>query len=319
MKLACVFPGQGSQAVGMLGDFLSIDPVAHLVNTADESLVAAGANGKLSALIANGPADDLSLTVNTQPAMLLAAVGCYHAWLQAGGKAADMVAGHSLGEYSALVVAGALSAADAFPLTRLRAQAMQSAVPVGEGSMAAILGLDDAAVQEACDKAAAESGGQVAPANFNAPAQVVIAGHAGAVDAACRLAKEAGAKRALPLSVSAPFHSPLLKPAGDALQAALQDINLQGPQVPLVNNVDVAVESEPEKIRDALVRQAYSPVRWVEVVQKLKSLGATHMIEFGPGKVLTGLGGRIDKSIKAACVHDAASLDKALTMLSESA
>jgi [acyl-carrier-protein] S-malonyltransferase len=319
MKLACVFPGQGSQAVGMLGDFLSIPPVSALVQSADASLTAAGADGKLSDLIANGPAEDLALTVNTQPAMLLAAVGAYYAWREAGGPAADMVAGHSLGEYSALVAAGALSADDAFPLTRLRAQAMQSAVPVGEGGMAAVLGLDDAAVEAVCTEASKASGEQVAPANFNAPSQVVIAGHSGAVDAACKLAKEAGAKRALPLSVSAPFHSVLLKPAGDALQTALKDIKLQGPEVPLINNVDVAIESEPDKIRDALVRQAYSPVRWVEVVQKIKSMGATHMIEFGPGKVLTGLAGRIDKSIKAACVHDAASMDKALTMLNESA
>lgn len=319
MKLACVFPGQGSQAVGMLGDFLALEPVDTLVRIADESLLNAGAEKKLSDLIKDGPAEDLALTVNTQPAMLLAGVGCYRAWLNAGGRPADMVAGHSLGEYSALVAAGALQDTDAFVLTRLRAQAMQSAVPVGEGSMAAILGLDDASVTQVCQQAAEETGGQVAPANFNAPAQVVIAGHANAVDSACKLAKAAGAKRALPLSVSAPFHSALLKPAGDTLQTALADITLQPPGVPLVNNVDVAVEDDPARIRDALVRQAYSPVRWVEVVQKLRALGTTHMIEFGPGKVLTGLAGRIDKSIQAMCVHDAASMDKALTLLSDAA
>ncbi|MGB7181389.1 MAG: ACP S-malonyltransferase [Burkholderiaceae bacterium] len=315
MKLACVFPGQGSQAVGMLADFLAVEAVSQLVAAADESLPLTDNGQKLSALIANGPAEDLALTVNTQPAMLLAGVGCYRAWLAAGGPPAQIVAGHSLGEYSALVVAQVLEPGAAFALTRLRAQAMQSAVPVGMGSMAAILGLDDDSVAAVCSQAATETKGQVAPANFNAPSQVVIAGHSGAVTRACELAKEAGAKRALPLSVSAPFHSALLKPAGDQLQTALDAITLKTPEVPVVNNVDVSIESDPLRIRDALVRQAYSPVRWVEVVQKLREQGATHVIEFGPGKVLTGLCGRIDKSLTAACVFDSASLDKALAML----
>lgn len=310
MKLACVFPGQGSQAVGMFSDFANNERVAELIKTADESL-----SEPLSKLITDGPAEDLALTINTQPAMLLAGLACYTAWLDAGGPAADMVAGHSLGEYTAMVAAGAMAPAQAFPLTRIRAQAMQSAVPVGVGSMAAILGLTDDQVREVCAKAADETSEQVDPANFNAPAQVVIAGHSGAVSRACELAKEAGAKRALALQVSAPFHSVLLKPAGDALWAALENVQIEAPSVPLVNNVDVAVQDEPEQIRDALVRQAYSPVRWVEVVQKLKSLGATHVIEFGPGRVLSGLVGRIDKSISTACVHDAASLAKALEMI----
>lgn len=310
MKLACVFPGQGSQAVGMLGDFLDVPAVAESLARADELLP----EPPLSKMIAQGPAESLALTVNTQPAMLLAGYGCYQAWLAAGGPAADMVAGHSLGEYTALVAAEALDLDAALPLTRLRAEAMQSAVPVGVGSMAAILGLDDAAVAEVCERAS-EGAEQVSPANFNAPSQVVVAGHAPAVARACELAKAAGAKRALPLAVSAPFHSPLLEPAGRVLGSALAGIEIRAPRVPLVNNVDVAVEDDPARIRDSLVRQAYSPVRWVEVVRRLRELGATHVVEFGPGKVLTGLVGRIDRELAAACVFDRASLDKALSSL----
>lgn len=314
MKLACVFPGQGSQAVGMLEDFRRLPTVAAALETADRLLP----EPALSRMIAEGPAESLALTVNTQPAMLLAGVCCYEAWRAAGGPAADLVAGHSLGEYTALVVSGALSLEDALPLTRLRAEAMQGAVPVGVGSMAAILGLDDAAVIAACEQAAAAEGGVVTAANFNAPAQVVIAGHATAVAKACELAKAAGAKRAVPLAVSAPFHSPLLEPAGTALRAALERIELRSPQVPLVNNVDVAIETEPARIRDSLVRQAYSPVRWVEVVRRLRDAGATHLIEFGPGKVLSGLASRIDRDLVTACVFDQPSLEKALALLAPS-
>ncbi|MEZ5661198.1 MAG: ACP S-malonyltransferase [Burkholderiaceae bacterium] len=310
MKLACVFPGQGSQAVGMLGDFLQVPAVASALQAADRLLP----QPPLSRLIAEGPADALALTVNTQPAMLLAGYGCYQAWLNAGGPAADMVAGHSLGEYTALVAADVLDIETALPLTRLRAQAMQGAVPVGVGSMAAILGLDDATVIDVCERASSDSE-RVNAANFNAPAQVVVAGHAPAVARACELAKAAGAKRALPLAVSAPFHSPLLEPAGVELGRALEAIELRAPKVPLVNNVDVATETAPARIRDSLVRQAYHPVRWVEVVRRLREMGATHLIEFGPGKVLTGLTGRIEKELTAACVFDQASLEKALALL----
>lgn len=311
MKLACVFPGQGAQAVGMLADFRQEPEVASLFALADETL----GEPALSGLIDNGPAEALALTTNTQPAMLVAALGCYRVWLGAGGRKADMVAGHSLGEYTALVAADILADKDAIALTRLRADAMQSAVPVGVGSMAAILGLSDEAVAAVCEQASQGDESVVAPANFNAPAQVVIAGHADAVTRACAIAKEQGAKRALPLAVSAPFHSRLLKPAGEKLALALQGLSLIKPAVPLINNVDVAVNDDPAAIADALVRQAYSPVRWVESVRKMQEMGATHLIEFGPGKVLTGLAGRIDRSIKAACVHDRASLQAALEML----
>lgn len=311
-KLACVFPGQGSQSVGMLSDFRAMADVSALFDLADRTL----GEPKLSKLVSEGPAESLALTTNTQPAMLVAGLACYRAWLAAGGRPAEMVAGHSLGEYTALVAAGVLSDEAAISLTRLRADAMQSAVPVGVGSMAAILGLADDVVQKVCDEASDPSGTSlVAPANYNAPAQVVIAGHTEAVERACVLAKENGAKRALPLAVSAPFHSVLLEPAGVRLKVALEAINLSQPSIPLINNVDVAVNDEPAAIVDALVRQAYSPVRWVECVRKMQALGATHIIEFGPGKVLSGLVGRIDRSIKTTCVHDQASLDAALDML----
>ncbi len=312
MKLACVFPGQGSQSVGMLGDFADEPSYRKLFSIADQAL----GEPLLSRLVAEGPADALGLTTNTQPAMLIAGLVCYRVWLAAGGKPAEVVAGHSLGEYTALVAAGVLSDEQAISLTRLRADAMQSAVPVGVGSMAAILGLSDDDVAAVCEQAGdAGEGLQVAPANFNAPSQVVIAGHTAAVERACVLAKDKGAKRALPLAVSAPFHSQLLKPAGDKLAQALAALTLNPPTIPLVNNVDVAVNDEPQAIADALVRQAYSPVRWVESVRKMQEMGVTHIIEFGPGKVLTGLIGRVDKSIKAACVQDRASLDAALQLL----
>jgi [acyl-carrier-protein] S-malonyltransferase len=306
MTIAFVFPGQGSQAVGMLDAFAGNPVVADILAQADAAL-----GEPLSDMIAKGPAESLALTVNTQPAMLVAGYACCAAWRAAGGPEAVAVAGHSLGEYTALVAAGSLPLAQAVKLVRLRAQAMQEAVPVGTGGMAVIMGLDDEAVRAAC--AAAASANEVVEAvNFNAPAQVVIAGHKAAVDRACEKAKQAGAKRALPLAVSAPFHSTLLAPAGARLKMALADIALAPPRISLVNNVDVAIEQEPSRIIDALVRQASSPVRWVEVVQRLKSIGVDQVIEFGPGKVLTGLIPRIDKSIKALAVQDPASLEAAL-------
>lgn len=308
MTVAYVFPGQGSQSVGMLAGFAASPRARALLERADEAL-----GEKLSALIAEGPSEALSLTVNTQPAMLVAGYVCWSEWRDAGGALPVALAGHSLGEYTALAVADAIAFEDAVRLVRLRAKAMQEAVPVGEGSMAAILGLDDEGVRRACEEASAQALHEVvAPANWNAPSQVVIAGHRAGVERACERAKALGAKRAMPLPVSAPFHSALLRPAGERLAQALAEIGIHTPRWPVVNNVDVAVETEPARIRDALVRQASSPVRWVEVVQRLKAMGATRVIEFGPGKVLTGLVSRIDRSLEASCVHDPASLEAAL-------
>jgi [acyl-carrier-protein] S-malonyltransferase len=320
MKLAFLFPGQGSQAVGMLDTLIERPEVAELAAQADAAL-----GEPLSALIAGGPAESLSLTVNTQPAMLLAGLACYRAWRAAGGPDADAVAGHSLGEYTALTAAGSFEPADALRLVRLRARAMQDAVPVGSGAMAAILGLDDDAVRTACRQATESFAGGapsvdgvpdvVEPANFNAPMQVVIAGSVAAVARACEAAKALGAKRAMPLPVSAPFHSSLLRPAGERLAAALRDTVPRTPRMPLVNNVDVAVCTAPAAIVDALVRQAYGPVRWVEVIRALEAMGVTHVIEFGPGKVLMGLMKRIAPAIQAMAVTDAASLDATLGAL----
>ena len=264
-------------------------------------------------LISEGPKEDLDLTTNTQPVMLACAVAFYRAWLAAGGQIPSIVAGHSLGEYSALVAAGALQFADAVPLVRFRAQAMQEAVPVGQGGMAAILGLSDEDVRASCLEAAQ---GQVVEAvNFNAPLQVVIAGHKAAVERACEIAKAKGAKRALALPVSAPFHSSLLKPASDRLREYLSGIEFSVPKINLVNNVDVAIVTDPALIKDALVRQAASPVRWVETVQKIAAAGATRLIECGPGKVLSGLTKRIQADMQADAVFDQASLDATLETL----
>ncbi|QGZ55178.1 ACP S-malonyltransferase [Paraburkholderia acidiphila] len=310
MRFAFVFPGQGSQAVGMLDAFADNTIVRETLQEASDAL-----GQDLGKLIAEGPAEELNLTTNTQPVMLTAAYAVYRAWQQAGGPAPAIVAGHSLGEYTALVAAGVLSFRDAVPLVRFRAQAMQSAVPVGEGGMAAVLGLDDDTVRAVCTEAAAASGGVVEAVNFNAPAQVVIAGHKGAVEKACEIAKAKGAKRALPLPVSAPFHSSLLKPASDQLREYLTNVTLNAPQIPVVNNVDVAFETDPAKIRDALVRQAAGAVRWVECVQAIAAQGATHVVECGPGKVLAGLTKRIDGNLVGASVLDPKSLDEALALL----
>ncbi|SNS74925.1 [Acyl-carrier-protein] S-malonyltransferase [Noviherbaspirillum humi] len=307
-KFAFVFPGQGSQAVGMLNGFGDNPAVARTLEEASDAL---GMN--MAKLIAEGPKEDLDLTTNTQPVMLTAAVAAYRAWLDAGGTQPSVVAGHSLGEYSALVAAGVIPFADAVPLVRFRAQAMQEAVPVGQGGMAAILGLSDEDVREAC--ASAAQGDVVEAVNFNAPAQVVIAGHKAAVERACEAAKARGAKRALPLPVSAPFHSSLLKPASDRLRAYLAGINFSKPSIPVINNVDVAIVDDLEGIKDALVRQAASPVRWVESVQKIASLEVTHLIECGPGKVLAGLTKRINGNLVGEAIVDQASLEKVLESL----
>lgn len=313
MKFAFVFPGQGSQAVGMLSAFADRAIVRETVQEASDAL-----GQDLGKLIAEGPAEELNLTTNTQPVMLTAAYAIYRAWREAGGAAPAVVAGHSLGEYTALVAAGALAFRDAVPLVRFRAQAMQTAVPVGVGGMAAILGLDDDTVREVCAEAAREGAGVVEAVNFNAPAQVVIAGHKAAVEKACELAKVKGAKRALPLPVSAPFHSSLLQSASDRLREYLASVEVKVPQIPLVNNVDVAIVSEPAAIKDALVRQAAGAVRWVECVQAMAKSGVTHVVECGPGKVLAGLTKRIDGNLVGAAITDPASLDEALKLLSAS-
>lgn len=305
MKLAMVFPGQGSQAVGMLKAYAGL-PEVDAVRA--EAQAALGAD--FLQLLDEGPAEQLNLTVNTQPAMVTAAIAAFRAWRALGGAAPAMVAGHSLGEYSALVAAGALRFADALPLVRFRAQSMQQAVPEGQGAMAAILGLDDDATRAACAEAA--QGEVVEAVNFNGPGQVVIAGHKAAVARASELCKAKGAKRAVPLPVSAPFHSSLLKPAGDKLQGYLKDVALAAPGVPLVNNVDVKIESDPARIKDALVRQASSPVRWVEVIRAMADQGVTHIVECGPGKVLAGLAKRIDARVQGIAAADRASLEAAL-------
>ncbi|WP_323047524.1 ACP S-malonyltransferase [Paraburkholderia sp.] len=308
MKFAFVFPGQGSQSVGMLNAFADHAVVRETVQEASDAL-----DQDLGKLIAEGPVEDLNLTTNTQPVMLTAAYAIYRAWQQAGGPKPVIVAGHSLGEYTALVAAGALAFRDAVPLVRFRAQAMQTAVPVGVGGMAAILGLDDDAVRAVC--AEASVAGVVEAVNFNAPAQVVIAGHKAAVEKACEVAKAKGAKRALPLPVSAPFHSSLLKPASDQLREYLAGIDVQVPSIPVLNNVDVAVVNEPVRIKDALVRQAAGPVRWVESVQAMAAQGVTHVVECGPGKVLAGLTRRIDGNLVGASVFDPASLEETLKLM----
>ena len=307
-QFAFIFPGQGSQAVGMLDAFADNAVVRDTVAEASDAL-----DFDMAALITNGPKEALDLTTNTQPVMLTAAVAFYRAWLAAGGAAPAMVAGHSLGEYSALVASGALSFRDAVPLVRFRAEAMQAAVPVGQGGMAAILGLSDEDVRAVCLEAA--QGEVVEAVNYNAPLQVVIAGNKAAVDRACELAKAKGAKRALPLAVSAPFHASLLQPASDRLKTYLADIPFATPQIRLVNNVDVAIVSDAAAIRDALVRQAARPVRWVETVQCMAANGITHLIESGPGKVLTGLTKRIDPSLIGEAIAEPASFAKIMELL----
>ena len=304
MKLAFVFPGQGSQAVGMLNDMADLSVVKNTIIEASDAL-----GLDLLAMMQNGPAEDLNLTVNTQPVMLTASVAFYRAWLEAGGAKPDIMAGHSLGEYSALTAANVLSLTDAVKLVRLRAQAMQNAVPVGVGGMAAVLGIDDAVVKQVCADAQAATGEIVEAVNFNSPGQVVIAGHKGAVEKACELAKAAGAKRALVLPVSAPFHSTLLQPAAEKLQAALAELNLHTPEIPVVNNVDVRIETDVARIKDALVRQAWHPVRWVECAQFIAEQGVTDMVECGPGKVLAGVAKRIDARLAGHALVDQASLN----------
>jgi len=308
MKFAFVFPGQGSQSAGMLQPFVESKGVREVFAEASDVL-----QHDLWKLVAEGPAEELNSTVNTQPVMLTAGYAVYRAWRDAGGTEPAVVAGHSLGEYTALVVVDALAFRDALPLVRYRAQAMQKAVPVGAGAMAAILGLEDDVVHAACREAAQ---GQVVEAvNFNAPGQVVIAGHQPAVERAMAAARARGAKRAVMLPVSAPFHSSLLQPAADKLSGYLAKIGVGAPRIPVVNNVDVAMESDPRRIRDALARQACKPVRWVEAVRHMAGMGVTHVVECGPGKVLAGLTRRIDGNLQGLAIADPRSLEQALQVL----
>lgn len=305
MSVALVFPGQGSQSVGMMAAY-GDDPVIR--ETFAEASEALGED--LWKMVEEGPAERLALTVNTQPLMLTAGVAVYRAWLAAGGPRPTVVAGHSLGEYSALVAAGVLAFADAVPLVRFRAQAMQEAVPAGEGGMAALLGLDPAVVDEVCAEAA--EGQVVSAANLNAPGQIVIAGATAAVQRAADIAKTRGARRAVILPVSAPFHCELMRPAAERLAERLQSVTLSAPQIDVINNVDVAIEQDPARIRDALVRQAWKPVRWIELVEAIAARGVSHLFESGPGKVLAAMSKRSAGDVPCASIHDAASLAEAL-------
>ncbi len=305
MKFALVYPGQGSQSLGMMAAY---GDAAVIRSTFDEASAALGRD--LWQLATDGPAEAQSQTVNTQPLMLTADIAVYRLWLAKGGPQPALVAGHSLGEYSALVAAGVLQLKDAVPLVELRARAMQAAVPAGEGAMAAVMGLDAASVIAACAEAAQ---GQVVQAvNFNEPKQTVIAGHKAAVERAAELVKAKGAKRALMLPVSAPFHCSLMQPAADALKLRLADVSFAAPQIPVINNVDVAQLADPAAIRDALVRQAASPVRWVETMLAMQAAGVTHVFECGPGKVLAGLVKRCVESLNGAAMNDLAGVDAAL-------
>ena len=306
-QFAFVFPGQGSQAVGMLDAWGDHPIVVEVLREASEAM-----GEDIARLIHEGPKEALALTTNTQPVMLVAAVAAYRVWMSEVGVVPVLVAGHSLGEYSALVASGVLTLAQAAPLVRLRAAAMQEAVPVGVGAMAAILGMDATKVIAGCAEVTAAFGQNdseiVEAVNFNDPLQTVIAGSKAAVDKACELLKANGAKRALPLAVSAPFHSSLMKLAAEKLRERLESLELGTPQIPLINNIDVAMEVDADRIRDALYRQAFGPVRWVECVQAMKNRGVTHIVECGPGKVLAGMVKRIDAELTGIALFDPATL-----------
>lgn len=312
MAFAFVFPGQGSQSVGMMAAY---GEAAIVRSTFDEA--SASIDQDLWQLVAEGPAELLTQTVNTQPVMLTAGVAAYRLWLDKGGKLPSIVAGHSLGEYSALVASGVIELKDAVPLVRLRAAAMQEAVPMGTGAMAAILNLSDDKIREACAEAAREVGnGEVVElVNFNGPGQTVIAGNKNAVERACDECKARGAKRAVILPVSAPFHSSLIRPAATKLEARLLELNFSIPQIPVINNVDVAIETDLQRIKDALVRQAYSPVRWVETIQKMASMNLMTVAECGPGKVLAGLTKRCSEGLSGIALSDLASIEAAIPTL----
>jgi len=301
VSFAFVFPGQGSQSVGMMAAY---GDAAVVRATFDEASAALGDD--LWAMVAEGPDEVLTQTVNTQPVMLTAGIAAWRLWRDQGGRIPDVVAGHSLGEYSALVAAGVFELKDAVPLVRLRAAAMQEAVPVGTGAMAAVLGLNNAGIAAACAEAA--QGEVVEPVNFNANGQTVIAGHKAAVERAMEACKARGAKMVKALPVSAPFHSSLIRPAADKLAVRLAELTLHVPQIPVINNVDVAIENDPARIKDALIRQAYNPVRWVETIQAMAALGIGTVAECGPGKVLAGLSKRCADGVVGVALADAAAI-----------
>lgn len=313
-SFACVFPGQGSQSVGMLDAWGQHPVVTQTIQEASDAL-----GEDVGSLIQGGPKEALALTTNTQPVMLVAGVAAWRVWRAEGGALPSVVAGHSLGEYSALVASGVLTLAQAAPLVRYRAAAMQEAVPVGLGAMAAILGMAPNQVIAGCAEAQATFGADssevVEAVNFNDGMQTVIAGSKAAVEKACELLKANGAKRALPLPVSAPFHSSLMKPAAEKLKLRLADTLFAAPQIPVLNNIDVVVETEPERIRDALYRQAFGPVRWVESVRAMKTLGVATVVECGPGKVLAGMVKRIEPDLNSVALYDPATLAELKTLL----
>ena len=308
-KFAIAFPGQGSQSVGMMAEIASVYPVVKA--TFDEASQVLGYD--LFTLVMEGSAEELNKTWRTQPALLTSSVALWRVWQELGAPAPAVMAGHSLGEYSALVCSGAMAFTDAVKLVELRGLAMQEAVPEGVGAMAAIIGLDNESIAANCEKAA--QGQVVSPVNFNSPGQVVIAGHKEAVERANVLMKESGAKRALPLPVSVPSHCALMHPAAEKLAAALQLVEIQAPTIPVINNVDVAVETDAARIKDALVRQLFSPVRWTEIVENMANSGIEFEVEMGPGKVLSGLAKRIDKRVDGAAINDTASLQEILVKL----
>jgi [acyl-carrier-protein] S-malonyltransferase len=301
MKLAFAFPGQGSQSVGMMAPSEAFADVRRTFDLGSEAL-----GIDLWSMVRDGPAEELEKTVNTQPLMLAAGIALWRAWKASGGPDPVVVAGHSLGEYSAMVAAGVLDFAEAIRFVRIRAQAMQDAVPAGQGAMAAILGLDDDTVRTVCEEAS--SAGVAEAANYNSPGQIVIAGDTAGVNKAIELAKTRGAKRTVLLPMSAPSHCSLMRPAAERLREAIRSLQINAPSIPFLNNVDAASEKEPERIRDAMTRQLYNPVRWVEIVAAMGALGATEIVECGPGGVLTGVNRRAAPALKAVALKDAPSL-----------
>lgn len=310
-NLAFVFPGQGSQTVGMLAD--AFEQFAAVRDAFSEASQALGED--VWALVKEGPQEALNMTATTQPVLLTCSVALWRAWLALDGKMPVVMAGHSLGEFSALVCAGALEFTDAVELVRKRGEFMQSAVPAGEGAMAAIIGLDDEVINKICQEVSASGVGVVAAVNFNSPGQVVIAGHTAAVDAANEALKEAGAKRAMLLPVSAPFHTSLMQPAGEQLAQVISEVSVSTPSIPVVHNVHAQTESDPEKIRALLIEQIHQPVMWTDCMQAIVQTGASNIVECGPGRVLSGLNRRIDKSLQSYSVAEPDALQSALTEL----
>lgn len=311
MKFAFVFPGQGSQSVGMMNGYTDLPVIQKTFQEASDIL-----KQDLWSMVHSGPADDLNLTINTQPLMLTAGIAVYRAWASLGGEKPVLMAGHSLGEYTALVASEALSFADALTLVRFRAQAMQQAVPEGVGGMAAILGLDDEIIKNICDDITNQNSEEsLEPANFNSPGQVVIAGHKNAILRGIEMAKSKGAKRAIMLPMSIPSHCSLMKPAADSMRLQLAQVTLQPPRIPILHNADVTSHAETTDIKEILIRQLTSPVRWVDTIKAFAASGITHIIECGPGKILVGLNKRIDQNLQQLSLSDSESIRQAVNNL----